>query len=99
MYKSLRYREYKKKGVIQLNQIVPILVTILIIAFVLGISVLAATEFRDQLTTNSPEYNAVNNTIGAMFNLSAQLPLFGTIVGLFIILGVIFLLVRGRVGR
>lgn len=87
---------FGRKGVIQVNQIVPIIITLVVIAFVIGIGVLSASELRDQLTSATPEYNAVNNTIGGMFNLSAQLPLFGTIVGLFIILGIIFLLVRAK---
>lgn len=90
------FETMKKKGIIQINEIVPILVTLLIIAFVIGISVLASSQFRDTLTAGTVEFDAVNNTIAAMFNLSEQLPLFGTIIGLFIILGVIFLLVRAR---
>lgn len=91
-----------KKGVIQLNQITPILITLLIAGFVIGIAVIASGELVTELGTNAthtlnPGALAVNNTIGAVFNLSSQLPLFGTIIGLFIILGIIFLLVRGNV--
>ncbi len=94
-----------KKGIIQINEIVPILVTLLIIAFVIGITVIAGTELRNDLITGAgttdnetnAAFQSVNNTIASVFNLSEQLPLFGTIIGLFIILGVIFLLVRSKV--
>lgn len=185
-----------KKGIIQLNQITPILVTILIAAFIIGITVISASEIRDQSSSSGSVINgtldgpgstantsmgaiqisssgitvanksvggpdtthtidsranggectlytspvnvwrcgnftlwidhgtmsindsfmqsdvmifnythaqfpigyvAVNNTIGSVFNLSGQLPLFGTIVGLFIILGIIFLLVGKKI--
>lgn len=90
---------FGKKGVISINQIVPIILVLVIAAFIVGIGVLSSSELRDAVSTDvgSFQYMPVNNSIGAMFNLTAQLPLFGTIVGLFIILGVIFLLVRGNV--
>lgn len=57
----------------------------------------AVYEFNFSHTQNPPASRAVNNTIGSVFNLTEQLPLFGTIIGLFIILGVIFLLVRNKI--
>lgn len=39
--------------------------------------------------------NAINNATLSISNVFAQLPLFGTILGLLLIVGIVFLLVRG----
>ena len=46
-------------------------------------------------TTDTNALNAIKNATAGIGNTFAQLPLFGTILGLMLILGVVFLLVRG----
>ena len=49
-------------------------------------------------TSNTDAKNAIQNATVAVGNTFAQFPLFGTILGLMLILGLVFLVVRGREG-
>lgn len=49
-------------------------------------------------TTNTDAQNAIDNATRSISNTFAQLPLFGTILGLLLIVGIVFLLIRGTRG-
>ena len=48
--------------------------------------------------TNTDATNAIDNATRSISNVFAQLPLFGTILGLLLIVGIVFLLIRGTRG-
>jgi len=63
-----------------------------------GIADKAPTHINVTYTygTNSQANNAILNTTGGINNTFAQFPLFGTILGLLLIVSIVFLLVRSK---
>lgn len=75
-----------------LDQFQGIILTIVIIAILVGAGLLAQVTFRDALTTDSAEYNATNQWVSAQSNISSKAPTFGTLVGVsLVVLGAFFI--------
>ena len=64
-----------------------------------AIMLVVLSSLKDTITRgslgNNASHDALSNTTLGIGNVFAQFPLFGTILGLLLIVGVVFLLVRG----
>lgn len=93
----LDFLKRRSKGV-DLSDLQSIALTFVVIGIISGVGVLITTQMEDD-TTNADASNALNNSTRGITNLTARLPLIGTVAGFIVLLGfVIGLLVR-RMGQ
>jgi len=76
-----------KKG--QIGTLQNLVITLVIIGIVLGIGLLVLGEFKDQLTSGSEEYLAVNQTIYAI----GKIPTWLSIIVILAIVGILLAIV------
>lgn len=83
----------KSKGV-SLADLQSVAMTFVVIGILAGVGVLITTQMEDDVTSQDAS-NALNNSTRGITNLTARLPLIGTIAGFIVLLGfVIGLLAR-----
>jgi len=76
-----------KKG--QIGTLQNLVITLVIIGIVLGIGLLVLSNFKDQLTSGSDEWTAVNETTHAI----AQIPAWLSIIVILAIVGILLAIV------
>lgn len=79
----------KKKGQLSLGQAPGLVITLVVIALVIAVSSIVLTDFQNTQTTNSYAWNASQDGLTAIDNVSTQLGTVGTIVVAAILLGLI----------
>ena len=77
-----------KKG--QIGTLQNLVITLVIIGIVLGIGLLVLGEFKDQLTTNSDEWTAVNETVYAIGKIPGWLSIIVILAIVGILLAIVF---------
>ena len=96
MFKLSKMRLFKdKKGI--LGQLDNIVQTVGFLAIFAAIMLIVLSNFRTS-ANNTDATNAINNATLGIANTFNQFPLFGTILGLMLIIGVVFLMIRGNKG-
>jgi len=96
-YSLLSFILMKKKGQMNLatNQVVSALFLIVIV----GAVALALSGFRDGLTVGGTAYNATDNGLTMVGNVTTQFGTVGTLIGVGILIAVVFVFFRvtGRI--
>ena len=77
-----------KKG--QIGTLQNLVITLVIIGIVLGIGLLVLGEFKNQLTSGSDEWNAVNETVFAISKIPAWLSIIVILAIVGILLAIVF---------
>ena len=86
-----------KKGIINLSQLTGIIMMLVIIGIMLTVGLKVESGVRDEMTTNSAEYNASGDAMEGLTNVSEQQGLLGTVIifGIIISVVVIAFMVKG----
>lgn len=86
-----------KKGQVGVQSLLPLGILFVVVAIALGLGAQVLGEIQDDQTANSYEYNASNNGLQAVDELSGWLPTIGLVVAAAVIIGVVItFLARGR---
>jgi hypothetical protein len=90
--------EYEQEFEFEIGALLPIGLTILVLAIALAFGLQVMGEIRDDMTANSAEYNATVKGIEGVAKIPDKLPLLVTVVIAAVIIGIIvtYLMVRMR---
>ena len=90
-------KTYNKKGLLSLTQLTGIIMMLVIIGIMLVVGLKVQSGVRDEMTENSSEYNASNEAMEGLTNISEQQGRLGTVIifGIIISVVVIAFMVKG----
>ncbi len=85
----MRLSPMRKKGQVTLDQIVPIVLTLVVAGIVVGAGALVLGKFADKLTAGSVEDQATRNASDGIKELASFFPTIGIIIAAVIIIGLV----------
>lgn len=95
---SLFKRKMNKKGVMTLQDLPNVGMTLVLAVLILAAGAIALQAFQDSTTADSFAYNISSDGLTSLDNTTGQLGTIGTIVGVVILIGIIVgvFVLRGR---
>ena len=79
----------EKKGQLGLGQLPNIAITLVVVGIVFAIGLQIVSDTGDDMTANSAEQNATEETVEGMAKVTGKLPLIGTVVAAVVVLGLV----------
>lgn len=89
LMKIFEIKKIDKKGVFQLQQLIPAAIILIVIAIVLAFGALTLSKVQDQMTINSTEYNATASGLEGLDTAADFQPTLAIVVIAAIIIGVL----------
>jgi len=84
------FTNFKKKGQAGIMDALPsIAIAFVLAAVVFAVGMLITSETGEEMDANSAEYNATQDAIEGMGNVTGKFPLFGVVIGAVVVIALI----------